>query len=257
VRPWWGLAIASAIAVGCFGSLGGLSEPDGTKPDAGDDSAPPPPPPPVDPPPAPPPSDGGTDADGRAAIQVFADNFDDNMPLPRSWTEVVGAPVIESAADAPNKPNVLHATVAGDGGTPSFLRVKIATPGATSIACSFAVQLLQFSPGNYTTVAMLFGEQQTYVRLDLTTNAWHYYGQYPDGGDYANILARTMLGVWSRATLRLDSDGTVTVTVNDETLSSKIPPIGTNQLELRFGIQYALPPDTLDVRYDDVRCSVN
>jgi hypothetical protein len=256
VRLRWAFAIACIVVAGCFADLGGFSgDGDAGTPDAspaGDDASIPPPPPVPPAPPPPPPSDGGTDSGDPV---VFSDSFDDGMPLPRLWSSVHGAPAIASASDAPSAPAFLETTADGDGGTATFLQVNVPTPGATRISCSFAVQLVQGSPQNFVVTASLTGADGIYVRLDLTDGEWHYYGQYPNGGELSGQLFRKMLGVWSRASLTMESSGMVTVVVNDERLVSSIPPFGVGQLTFRAGILQTIAGDTLVTRYDDVRCT--
>jgi hypothetical protein len=257
VRLRWAYAIACIVVAGCFADLGGFSgDSDAGTPDAshaGDDApATPPAPPGPLPPPAPPPLDAGTDASDPV---VFSDTFDDGVPLPRSWSSVHGAPLLASVSDAPSAPAVLETTVDGDGGTTTFLQVDVPTPAATRISCSFAVQLVQGSPENFTVTASLEGENGVYVRLDLDDGEWHYYGQYSKTGEYGGQLFRKMIGVWARASLTLETNGTVTVIVNDERLVSTIPPFGVGQLTFRAGILNTIAGNTLVTRYDDVRCT--
>lgn len=237
-------SVVGALACACT-SLEGLVDGGGAG-DAGDDASVP--------------DDAAVLADAAAqdaadAGVLFADSFDDAVPLPRSWGAATGNVVIKATPDAPSPGGILVARSSPPHAV-AFLRKGIATPGMSELSCRFKVRLQQYGGFFQLTTAELKGSGTTYYRFDLTADEWTAYGQQAGTPpDFTERRNGSFLNVWLDVTLTLNKTGKVTIRVGSDVTTKDVLPFGTDMLVFTLGIE-RVPNEAFDyeLAYDDVSC---
>ncbi len=200
--------------------------------------------------------DAAARTDAAPSTVIFADDFENGAPLPRSWGATSGKPTLVQRAGAPSGTTVLRLASSAAAPSEAKLLKSLDVPaGAKKLSCAFSILVTAYGGGGAVHAATL--ETATLgTWFSYADAVWSYYARQdgtPNEFFYQPQLA--MRDVWRRVTYSIETSGKLSFAVDGFVRTEQASPLTFSNSSLAIGIVDPYPDADIEVFFDDVACT--